>query len=615
MSTALVGGRAREIVCEVFALFDQNRYLLNATARTVHPKNRLPMAGCRGFHSSWVQPMGVDAMGTVYKKTVTRPLPANANIKERRRRATARELRRDPNTATICETVATWTDRAGRKRTAVVVVGSDGLTRIREEAATYTAKYRDADGIVQEVATGCRDIDAAKVKLTELSKAVEKIKCGSLSRSDAEVGKWQNVPLSVHVADYIADLKARGLNADRVKTSEAYLNNDCDGCGFKWLRDLNADALRKWLRSDSEMGAATYNWHSALWSAFGSWLCGIRLDGRRKSQTGDRRIASNPFAGFGKKNERDNRRRIARALTLDEMRRLLDQARRRPLDDALTIRRGKNKGQQTAKLSPERRAELERLGHERALIYKTLILTGLRKNELRTLAVGDLSFGDVPFLVLRSANEKNRKGSTVPLRSDLAAELQDWTRGRSPKDLVFNVPAGLLRILNRDLVAAGIDKIDERDCRVHLHALRHSTGTALSMAGVSPRTAQAVMRHSDIALTMNTYTDQRLLDTSAAVELLPELPLAGPTAQDNSVADIRRDTGKVARRVVAPTVVPATGIACQTGSKTDKIGKICRPTESGEKTKKPRDLRGFNKSGRQDLNLRPLRPERSALPG
>ncbi len=118
------------------------------------------------------------------------------------------------------------------------------------------------------------------------------------------------------------------------------------------------------------------------------------------------------------------------------MRRLLDQARRRPLDDALTIRRGPNKGQRTAKLSPERVAELERLGHERALIYKTLILTGLRKNELRTLTVGELSFGDVPFLVLRSANEKNGKGSTVPLRSDLAAELQQWTRDRSPSELV-----------------------------------------------------------------------------------------------------------------------------------------------------------------------------------
>jgi len=549
-------------------------------------------------------------MGTVYKKTVTRALPANATTKERRRRATARELRRDPTTATICETVATWTDRAGRRRTAVVVVGSDGSPRIRDEAATYTAKYRDADGIVQEVATGCRDADAARTKLAELMRTAERIQSGSLSRSDAEVGQWQSVPLSVHVADYIADLKARELNADRVKTSEAYLNNDCDGCGFKWLRDLNADALRKWLRSDSEMGAATYNWHSALWSAFGSWLCGVRLEGRRKSQTGDRRIASNPFAGFGKKNERDNRRRIARALTLDEMRRLLDQARRRPLDDALTIRRGKNAGQRTAKLSPERRAELERLGLERALIYKTLILTGLRKNELRTLAVGDLSFGDVPFLVLRSANEKNRKGSTVPLRSDLAAELQEWARGRSAGDLVFNLPAGLLRILDRDLVAAGIDKIDERKGRVHLHALRHSTGTALSMAGVSPRTAQAVMRHSNVNLTMNTYTDQRLLDTSAAVELLPELPLAGQVYLKQNEVDNRTDTGDGARRVVAPMVAPTTGKTCQTGSQSGKLGKVCGGDETGpENEKTPQNTevsRGF--SGVVRAGLEPATP-------
>jgi len=533
------------------------------------------MTGCRGFYSSWVQPMGVDAMG-LFRQRVTRPIPAGAEVVTKGKKQ-----------------VAKWRDRTGKTRTAELT--ADGK-RIATVAATWSARYRDGDDFVQVVATGCRDKAAAQTKLLELEQTADRIRSGSLSRSDAEVGKWRNVPLSVHVADYIADLRARGLNADRVKTSERYLAKDCDGAGFKWLRDLNADALRKWLRSDSEMGAATYNWHSALWSAFGSWLCGVRLDGRRKSQTGDRRITSNPFAGFGKKNERDNRRRIARALTLDEMRLLLDQARRRPLDDALTIRRGKNAGQRIANLSPERRAELERLGHERALIYKTLILTGLRKNELRTLAVGDLSFGDVPFLVLRSANEKNGKGSTVPLRGDLAAELQGWTRGRSAGDLVFNLPAGLLRILNRDLVAAGIDKIDERDGRVHLHALRHSTGTALSAAGVSPRTAQAVMRHSNVNLTMNTYTDQNLLDTAGAVGLLPDLPLMGPTAQDRTEADNGRDIGG-GSRTVTYSVTHGADKLVQTGSKPDKIGKVCGGDETGSENKKTpqntRVLRGF----------------------
>jgi hypothetical protein len=49
--------------------------------------------------------------------------------------------------------------------------------------------------------------------------------------------------------------------------------------------------------------------------------------------------------------------------------------------------------------------------------------------------------------------------------------------------------------------------------------------THLSAAGVSPRTAQAVMRHSEIMLTMATYTDERLLDSAGAVALLPHLPI------------------------------------------------------------------------------------------
>ncbi len=73
-----------------------------------------------------------------------------------------------------------------------------------------------------------------------------------------------------------------------------------------------------------------------------------------------------------------------------------------------------------------------------------------------------------------------------------------------PPDIpVFNVPSGLIRILDRDIKAAGIPKRDERGRTVDVHALRHSFGTLLSKAGVAPRTAQAAMRHSTIDLTMN----------------------------------------------------------------------------------------------------------------
>ena len=93
--------------------------------------------------------------------------------------------------------------------------------------------------------------------------------------------------------------------------------------------------------------------------------------------------------------------------------------------------------------------------------------------------------------------------------------------------------------MNRDLAEAGIVKKGKDGSVIHLHALRHSFGTHLSRAGVAPRTAQAAMRHSNISLTMNTYTDSRLLDTAAAVEALPSLRLGqssvAPTVAPDSV--------------------------------------------------------------------------------
>ena len=62
-----------------------------------------------------------------------------------------------------------------------------------------------------------------------------------------------------------------------------------------------------------------------------------------------------------------------------------------------------------------------------------------------------------------------------------------------------------------------------------IHALRHTFGTHLSMAGVPPRVAMAAMRHSSLELTMNIYTDPVLLDVGAAIEALPAFAGEKPT--------------------------------------------------------------------------------------
>jgi hypothetical protein len=95
------------------------------------------------------------------------------------------------------------------------------------------------------------------------------------------------------------------------------------------------------------------------------------------------------------------------------------------------------------------------------------------------------------------------------------------------------VPAGLVRIFDRDLIAAGIPKRDDRGRTLDVHALRMTFGTLLSKGGVPLRTAQSAMRHSDPSLTANVYTDSRRLDMAGALDALPPLPLdaAWPAAE------------------------------------------------------------------------------------
>ncbi len=63
--------------------------------------------------------------------------------------------------------------------------------------------------------------------------------------------------------------------------------------------------------------------------------------------------------------------------------------------------------------------------------------------------------------------------------------------------------------------------MDDRERTVDLHALRDTFGTHLSKVGVPPRVATAAMRHSDIRLTMNIYSNPVLLGVGAAVDTLP----------------------------------------------------------------------------------------------
>jgi len=558
-------------------------------------------------------------MGTVFKPFVTRPLPEGAQLVTR-----------------AGKPVAVWTDAGGKKRQAPVTGGDK--PRLRERAGTYTAQFKDGAGVVRRVPTGCKSLDAARAVLAELEARAEKVRAGIVTAAEVNVAEHADTPVAEHVDAYVAALSHKRGKGARRTVAPRHVSNvthtlrlAVDECGFRRLRDLNRDAVERWvhrlleLPDDDVLDAAgavvtpgrpaarTINARLATLTAWANWLV----------ESG--RLTANPFARLRKLDESDDVRRQRRALTADELRRLLTVARLRPvaefgrptvriIDDTrpaksrATWKRGEltfdtvvaaaERGR--TRLRADVVARLEHDGRERALLYAVLVTTGLRKGELAALTVGDVLLDDgQPVIVLPGADAKNGQRATLPLRADVAAELRGWlddkaeaaSRGRVgvagvttlPADApLFYVPSALVKILDRDMAAAGIPKRDDRGRTVDVHALRHTFATHLVAAGVAPRTAQAAMRHSSLELTMRHYTDPRLLDVAGALASLPALPTAGSTPET------ARATGTDDARAVALTVALTSDRSRPNVSVRDRCDEFAGDGGATRKSKKRR---------------------------
>jgi integrase/recombinase XerD len=160
-------------------------------------------------------------------------------------------------------------------------------------------------------------------------------------------------------------------------------------------------------------------------------------------------------------------------------------------------------------------------------------------------------------LTVAAAYSKRKRQDTQVLHPEFVAQLREWfeTKTAIPENaLLFpvsgRVPGGVHRrtskMMEADLNAAREKWIKEaktdKEKRAReksdflkyqnasglfadFHSNRHTFITNLERVGVSPRRAQSLARHSDIRLTMGTYTHINLHEQSSAIELLPAPPV------------------------------------------------------------------------------------------
>jgi integrase len=257
------------------------------------------------------------------------------------------------------------------------------------------------------------------------------------------------------------------------------------------------------------MAPATTNHYVTALRSFGRWL--VR----------SRRVTVNPFETLTAVSTATDVRRRRRALSDDELHRLLDATRTSTRTiDGLT-------------------------GPDRFALYLVAASTGIRAGALAGLTPRAFDLDSPsPCVTVPARLSKNRKTHTVPLRPDVAAMLREYLASKSSDSPVWPGSWASARrgaaMLRADLRDAGVPYIvdgPDGPAYADFHSLRHTFLTSLGKAGVELRVAQLIAGHSSPTITAR-YSHRSLADLADAVKKLPSL--TGDTAsviRTNSVPE------------------------------------------------------------------------------
>ena len=474
----------------------------------------------------------------------------------------------------------------------------DKKTGRRIKTSKWYGKYADGDGVARRVPLSANKA-AAQAMLAELTRRAEMERAGVRD----PYRDHRSRPLAAHLTDWQAALTADGNTAEYVTLKVSRARRVIDAACFRFVPDLSASKVQTVLagmRGGERCSAQTSNHYLGAVKQFARWL------------VADRRTADNPLAHIEGGNVRLDRRHVRRDFTDDELARVI----------------------QAAETAGERR---HLPGPDRAVLYTVAAYTGLRASELASLTPGSFDLSDRPTVTVAAGYSKHRREDVVPLHPDLVRRLVPWLAGKPagvrlwPGTWASSKGAGKLLRLDTDAArAAWIGEAGddaERTRRessdfllyrdragrvIDFHALRHTFISRLVRAGVAPKDAQTLARHSTITLTMDRYAHTGGDESAIAVGRLPALPVA-PAANL---------TGPVAGPKLAPTgdsggspVMTGGGADGSGGATPDSSQTVDNEGDRGEliatderrgRDSNPRNPFGF--SGFRDRCLKPLEP-------
>jgi integrase len=389
--------------------------------------------------------------------------------------------------------------------------------KVEKESKKWYARYCDVLGI-ERYKPLSTDYQIAQKMFNQILERLELEKAGILDPTEAEMKK----PILEHLDGYEKHLKAKNNSPRHVVDTIRRIKRLIADRRILTLLDFKAAAVEEfltYLRDEEQLSLQTCNHHLRSFKAFSRWM------------VNNERLNRDPLTVLTLFNVRTDRRHDRRPLSMDEFTLMHHAAKTGPPVEGLN-------------------------GMDRAMLYLLAAWTGFRKGELGSLTLRSFNLKmNNPTVTIEAAYSKHRREDVQILHPDIVERFNEWLGVRCPEsedEILFPISlasCGIERntsgMMEFDLtsarnfwIAKAENEEDKKlretsDCLKYrdsqgkfadFHALRHTFITNLSLANVSPKTAQALARHSDIKLTMNIYSHINPDEQAKAINSLPGLP-------------------------------------------------------------------------------------------
>lgn len=356
--------------------------------------------------------------------------------------------------------------------------------------------------------------------------------------AEERLADQRKAPIDGVVDPYEKNLKSRRTTGKHVTLTLSRVRRVIKGCKFQILSDIDTETVQNYLdelAEEEDFGHRTYNHYAQAIDGFGNWLVSTK------------RTALNPFAGLTRLNVEVDIRHPRRALSVEEVGRLIASARA--------------SGKDIQCFSPE----------ERARIYIIAGLTGLRRKEIASLTPRSFDLkAKPPTVTVQAACSKHRRTDVLPLHPQLIEMLPKWLRELAPDQLLFPKLAKRRTwlMVKKDLERVGIPYETPEGIADFHAAGRHTYITGLLSNGATLPEAKELARHTDVKMTMK-YAHVGIGDRAKA---LANLPFQECNRSKPVTAEGHPETS-------AGTSKPATGIAQETTNPSGDRGYVvlCLP--------------------------------------